>query len=247
MVNEISILNNKNQEDKISSLELAELCNKRHADVMRDIKNMEPSYLDVFGQERKFALQFKTRQLPNGGSKKDPFYSLTKSQSLFVVSSYSPIIRAKIQKRWEDLENERVNNHNLPGTYVEALESLLITTKENVRLNKEVCELNKEMDSIVASEPIYSMEEVAKIVFGSVLGRNKLIWCLREMGCMQKKHVRPYQSKIEMGLFIYNYYPKYGTMSTTCTKKGLRWITSNRDRILETAKKDVGLFDNKKE
>lgn len=247
MINEISILNNKNQEDKISSLELAELCGKKHKNVLADIRRMEPVYLEVFGQELRFQQSFIVNELPNGGSKKLPQYLLTKSQSLFVVSSYSPIIRAKIQKRWEDLEGERVNNHNLPGTYVEALESLLITTKENVRLNKEVCELNKEMDSIVASEPIYSMEEVAKIVFGSLLGRNKLIWCLREMGCMQKKHVRPYQSKIEIGLFIYNYYPKYGTMSTTCTKKGLRWITSNRDRILETAKKDVGLFDNKKE
>lgn len=136
-----------NQEERISSIELAGLCNKRHADLMRDAKNMEQSYLNVFGQERKFALQFKTRQLPHGGSKKDPFYSLTKSQSLFVVSSYNATIRAMVQKRWEDLEREK--QLNTPKTFSEAL-YLAAAQAEQIENQKK--EIAKQSEVITEQE-----------------------------------------------------------------------------------------------
>lgn len=52
---DLSIVN-QNQEERISSLELAELCGKQHGHVMRDIKNVEPAYIEVFGTESKFGL-----------------------------------------------------------------------------------------------------------------------------------------------------------------------------------------------
>lgn len=105
-----------NQEQLISSMELAELCGKRHDNVMRDIKKMEPAYIEVFGQALKFELSLSIKQLPNGGSKKLPCYNLTKSQSLFVVSSYNAVIRAMVQKRWEELEAKQP-----PRTFAQAL------------------------------------------------------------------------------------------------------------------------------
>ena len=101
-----------NQEQLISSMELAELCGKRHADVMRDIKKMESSYLEVFGAERKFALG----SYLDKNNQSRPRYSLTKSQSLFVVSSYNAVIRAMVQKRWEELEAKQP-----PRTFAQAL------------------------------------------------------------------------------------------------------------------------------
>ncbi len=41
-------------EERITSLEIAEMANKRHSDVMRSIRNMEKAWLQVNG--RNFAL-----------------------------------------------------------------------------------------------------------------------------------------------------------------------------------------------
>lgn len=142
---------NQNQEERISSVELAELCGKQHKNVLSDIKRMEPEYLGVFGQELSFQLSFTIRQLPNGGSKKDPFYSLTKSQSLFVVSSYNTTIRAMVQKRWEDLEREK--QLNTPKTFSEAL-YLAAAQAEQIENQKK--EIAKQSEVITEQESTIS-------------------------------------------------------------------------------------------
>ena len=89
----------------MGSREIAELTSKNHADVMRDIRNVESAYIQVFGAERKFALGY----YYDVQNQKRPEYQLNKSQTLYLVSGYDPILRAKIQKRWEELEEDEQN------------------------------------------------------------------------------------------------------------------------------------------
>lgn len=86
----------------MSSLEIAEITGKRHAHVMRDIRNL----LEQGVQESNFGLSFIIRELPNGGSKKGPVYNLTKKGSLILASGYDALLRERIIDRWEVLETE---------------------------------------------------------------------------------------------------------------------------------------------
>lgn len=58
-----------------TSLRIAEYFGKAHKDVLKAISNLEITK-DL--QERNFSLSFYTRELPNGGSKKEPMYYITR-------------------------------------------------------------------------------------------------------------------------------------------------------------------------
>jgi phage regulator Rha-like protein len=87
---------------KMTSKEIAQLTGKNHADVMRDIRNLQ----EQIGNESTFALSFIINELPNGGSKQLPIYELDKKQTLLLVSGYNALLRLKIINRWEELENQ---------------------------------------------------------------------------------------------------------------------------------------------
>ncbi len=85
----------------MTSLQIAEITGKRHSDVMRDVRNL----LEQGVQERNFALSYTIRELPNGGSKQEPYYNLTKTGCLILASGYNALLREKIIDRWEELES----------------------------------------------------------------------------------------------------------------------------------------------
>lgn len=87
----------------MSSLQIAEVSGKLHKDVLRAIRTMEPAWEKVQG--RKFALTFITRELPNGGSKQEPCYELTKTECLYIAAKFNDEVRARLVLRWEELEN----------------------------------------------------------------------------------------------------------------------------------------------
>ena len=88
----------------MTSREIGELTGKQHKHVIRVIRIAEPSYLKVYGTQTKFGLSEYTD--PTG--RKLPEYQLNKSQTLFLVSGYDAILRAKIQFRWEELESKAI-------------------------------------------------------------------------------------------------------------------------------------------
>ena len=95
------IVGNDNNQT-MTSLEIAELTGKQHKDVLKAIRNMEPAWENVTG--RKFALCEKSYLLANGVTKKQPFYSLTKTECLYVATKFNDEARAKLVLRWEQLE-----------------------------------------------------------------------------------------------------------------------------------------------
>ena len=83
-------------------LEIAELTGKQHKDVLKAIRNMEPSWEKVCG--RNFALTSRTIVQPNGGTREVPCYSLTKTECLYIATKFNDEARAKLVLRWEELE-----------------------------------------------------------------------------------------------------------------------------------------------
>ena len=92
------------QPQRMTSLEIAELTGKQHKNVMQAIRKMEPAWEKVQGL--KFQLLQKTYDLPNGGKKMMPYYSLTKTECLYIATKFNDEARAKLVIRWEELEKK---------------------------------------------------------------------------------------------------------------------------------------------
>ena len=91
-----------NNVQTMTSLEIAELTGKQHNDLMKAIRKMEPAWEKVQGG--KFSLLQKIYQLPNGGTKPQPYYMLTKTECLYIATKFNDEARAKLVLRWQQLE-----------------------------------------------------------------------------------------------------------------------------------------------
>lgn len=124
--------------DRMTSLQIAEITGRRHTDVMRAIRNMEPAWEKV--SERKFALaEYQDEQ-----GKPRPCYSLNKEECLYIATKFNDEARAKLIKRWKELE-ERHQKPSVPQNYLETLESLVKAEKEKQQLALE----NKQKDETI--------------------------------------------------------------------------------------------------
>ena len=88
-------------EQRMTSLEIAELTGKRHCDVMRSIRVMESGWEKV--SRRKFALA--TYQDEQG--KERPCYKLSKTETLYIATKFNDEARARLVIRWQQLEEDR--------------------------------------------------------------------------------------------------------------------------------------------
>ena len=86
----------------MSSFEIAKLTDKRHDHVMRDIRELNKEYENL--HLPKIGLMFKITELPNGASRKDPYFELTRMQTFDLLTGYSVELRIKVNRRWEELE-----------------------------------------------------------------------------------------------------------------------------------------------
>lgn len=108
---------NENQH-MMTSLEIAEVTGKRHTDLLRAIRRMEPAWEKVHG--RKFALMFREVAIGNGAVRQEPCYQLTKTETLYIATKFKDEMRAKLVLRWEELEMERIGTcHKLPALGVQ--------------------------------------------------------------------------------------------------------------------------------
>ncbi len=116
--------------DRMTSLQIAEITGRRHTDVMRAIRNMEPACEKV--SERKFALaEYQDEQ-----GKPRPCYSLNKEECLYIATKFNDEARAKLIKRWKELE-EQHQKPSVPQNYLEALKSLVKAEEEKQQLALE--------------------------------------------------------------------------------------------------------------
>lgn len=120
----------------MSSVEIAERVGKRHCDVMRSIRTMEPAWIKI--SERKFAsASYKDEQ-----GKPRPMYILDHYECMYIATKFNDEARAKLVLRWAELEEEArakgVNStHPLPSpTPIE--EQLLTLIEEQGKALKAI-------------------------------------------------------------------------------------------------------------
>ncbi len=198
-----------NSEPRITSLEIAEITGKNHKDVMRAIRNMEPAWEKV--QERKFALSSYSYKLPNGAKKEVACYSINKAEFIYIISKFHDETRAKLTKRWEELElqeqeRQQQRQHqmlqilSMQNQALENLTTAVSAIKAQVNELRPLAQLGSL--ALEGTNCIY-FADMAKILtqHGYTIGQNRLVQQLRDMGYLFKNSTRPIQTYVEQGLF----------------------------------------------
>lgn len=116
--------------ERMTSLQIAEITGKPHADVMKAIRKMEPAWSKI--NEGNFSLvEYKDKK-----GETRPCYSLTKEECLYIATKFNDEARAKLIKRWKELE-EQHQKPSVPQNYLEALKSLVKAEEEREQLALE--------------------------------------------------------------------------------------------------------------
>lgn len=98
---QILCVTNDDGEQRMTSLEIAELTGKPHNDVLKAIRKMEPAWEKV--NEGNFSL---VNYIDQKGELR-PCYSLTKTECLYISTKFNDEARARLVLRWKQLEEDR--------------------------------------------------------------------------------------------------------------------------------------------
>ena len=153
-------LNRDDGEQRMTSLEIAEVTGKQHKDVMKAIRNMEPAWKTVNG--RNFALvDYKDKK-----GELRPCYSLTKTECLYVATKFNDEARAKLVLRWKQLEEERLRAGTRPMTDLEIMcRAMQIMKKSIEQKDSLIAGLQPKadyVDEVLDSVDCLTMTQVAK-------------------------------------------------------------------------------------
>lgn len=187
----------------MTSRELAEIMDKRHDNVLRDI-NDEIKKLSEQGIPTN--LKFELSEYVDPTGRKLPVYLLTKEGAMQMATRYDAKIRHDVITYLDNLEKK--NQFKLPTNYIEALEALVASEKQNLLLASKNEELLLEtevmkpkvefFDAVADSKDAIEIGAVAKVI-GNI-GRNNLFALLREKGILMQNN-QPYQTFIDRKWF----------------------------------------------
>ena len=149
-----SVNNNQNGEQRMTSLEIAQLSGKQHKDVLKAIRNMESAWEKVNG--RNFALvDYKDQK-----GELRPCYLLSKTECLYIATKFNDEARAKLVIRWQELEEERLMEMQKPKQKIQEIRLLAcdeeVLDEADDILGEELEKLNRE------SRYCYTPTEIGK-------------------------------------------------------------------------------------
>lgn len=137
-MNELQTIDFVDESDKMTSLQIAEITGKAHKNVMQAIRAMEPAWEKING------LKFKLVDYIDKKGESRPCYSLTKEECLYIATKFNDEARAKLIKRWKELEEQ--HQPAVPTNYLDALRSLLRSEEERQQL---ALETKKQQETIL--------------------------------------------------------------------------------------------------
>ncbi|PAV02173.1 DNA-binding protein [Arsenophonus sp. ENCA] len=186
---------------QMTSLEIAELVNKRHDNVKRTIETLAKSEIIQLPQSEK--VENKQSNSPNRFTDVYVFQEEQgKRNSIIVVAQLCPEFTARLVDRWQQLEQEKLLGFN-PNDEIAVLENLLKEKKHNKELTHKIAEMKPDvaaLERIAKSDGAMCVTDAAKQLqlrpkdLFNFLSENK--WLYRRLGSPWIG----YQDKIQQGL-----------------------------------------------
>ncbi|MCJ0184206.1 phage regulatory protein, partial [Clostridioides difficile] len=207
-MNDLTIIKQNNQ-FLVESREVAELIEKKHDNLLRDIRG----YKKILEDSSNLRSQdfFIESTYINTQNKIQPCYLLTKKGCDMVANKMTGekgiIFTAIYVTKFEEMERElKEQQPKLPTTYKEALQQLLIEVEEKEQLQLENQEKDKVIqlqqpkvlfaDSVASSDNSILVGELAKLLRqnGIDTGQNRLFDWLRNNGYLIKRKGEDYNT-----------------------------------------------------
>lgn len=218
-------LMNRNENKTMTSLEVAEITNKQHSHIMRDIRDE----IDKLGYEIGQSI-FGLTEYVDKFNRKQSMYLLTLDGIMQLGARYSAEIRYKlIQIAKEKLQPKQYTTKELLLMQLESIEKIEKLELEN-KQKQEVIEYQKPKveytDNVLKSDTLINISQIAKDFNLSGTGLNKIL-CENKIQYKQGKQYNLYQKYMNMGLAkSYTYLDINGSshMCLKWTEKGRKFI-----------------------
>ena len=163
----------QNQVKTMSSREIAQLCEKEHRHVLRDIDNLNETYQQM-GLPKVGQGYYTT---PSTGSQQHREFLLTKEQSIDLITGYRADIRIRVNRRWQELENQQ--QVKIPQTLPEALRLAADLAEQNTVLAIENAELRPKAEALDLISHASGNQNVRDTAKAIGMNQNKFVaWCL---------------------------------------------------------------------
>ena len=146
-------------EQRMTSLTIAQVTGKMHKDVLKAIRNMEPAWLKVNGRH------FELVEYKDSKGEFRPCYSLTKAECLYIATKFSDEARARLVKRWYQLECEQL------GVRME--EQKLLVTKREIMLKSDEIRRGLIAGENADADGCYTVSQLAEMMQITVKELNK--------------------------------------------------------------------------
>ena len=146
-------------EQRMTSLTIAQVTGKMHKDVLKAIRNMEPAWLKVNGRH------FELVEYKDSKGEFRPCYSLTKAECLYIATKFSDEARARLVKRWYQLEREQL------GVRME--EQKLLVTEREIMLKSDEIRRGLIANENADADGCYTVSQLAEMMEITVKELNK--------------------------------------------------------------------------
>jgi len=94
-------MNQLTKSERMTSIQIAEVTNKPHSDVMKAIRQMQKAWVEL-GQGN-----FSLSSYINSQNRAMPMYELSKAECLYIATKFNDTARAKLVLRWQELEESK--------------------------------------------------------------------------------------------------------------------------------------------
>lgn len=204
----------------MTSVEIAELCQKRHDHVCRDIKNMLEQ------------LNFQSPQIwgdyTDSSGRVYPCFRLPKDLCLTLISGYNVVLRKRIIDRW--LELEQSQPVKTPQSFAEALRLAADLEEQKDRLQQQLAEAAPKVefvDRYVTATGSMTFRQVAKLLeakepeFRLFLIESHVMYRLNNVLTPYSQHIDAGRFEVRTGTTTGS---NYAFSQSRFTAKGVQWI-----------------------
>lgn len=205
------------EEVKITSLQIAEITDKEHKNVIQKARKM----MSELGEKGR--LNFKPSSYLNSQNKEQPMIEFSKRGAIQFMASYDALLMDKLMDYIEELESKLKNTASYMIEDPIERAKRWIEEQQQVQLMAPKAEA---YDDLLSVQKNQTMNQVAKVLG---VGRNKLFKILRDNKILMKNNL-PYQSYVDSRYFeTRDHVIKRSNFEdvkpqTLVTTKGVVWI-----------------------